>query len=174
VQAAVRKAHSKHNAMRAFCSTLQTLLQGKATSGQVHTLSDYYNISGLFVPYITIRSLTYVRFSCALQLEHLTFKLLTRGAGAQFLLSLPHGAFNFATLETIKGLTTQYMPGAIGPAFDFLSSTIATTVCSVISTPQMVLTTRLMAGMYPNLVNVSHLIIALLFLFVCCLAMTVL
>eukprot|EP00953_Heterococcus_sp_UTEX-ZZ885_P021883 12170-Heterococcus_DN1.PRE.1 len=45
------------------------------------------------------------------------------------------------------------MPGAIGPAFDFLSSTIATTVCSVISTPQMVLTTRLMAGMYPNLVN---------------------
>jgi hypothetical protein len=151
----------------AFSLVPQTLLQGKATSGQVRTLPVPYNISGLFVPYITISLLTYVRFSCALQLEHLTFKLLTRGAGAQFLLSLPHGAFNFATLETIKGLTTQYMPGAIGPAFDFLSSTIATTVCSVISTPQMVLTTRLMAGMYPNLVNVSHLKTAMLYLCSC-------
>ena len=33
------------------------------------------------------------------QLSQLSFKLLTRGAGAQFLMSLPHGAFNFATLE---------------------------------------------------------------------------
>lgn len=33
------------------------------------------------------------------QLSNLSFKLLTRGAGAQFVLSMPHGAFNFATLE---------------------------------------------------------------------------
>ena len=35
----------------------------------------------------------------ASQLSNLSFKLLTRGAGAQFLMSLPHGAFNYATLE---------------------------------------------------------------------------
>lgn len=33
------------------------------------------------------------------QLSNLSFKLLTRGAGAQFVMSMPHGAFNFATLE---------------------------------------------------------------------------
>ena len=33
------------------------------------------------------------------QLSKLSFKLLTRGAGAQFVMSMPHGAFNFATLE---------------------------------------------------------------------------
>lgn len=35
----------------------------------------------------------------ASQLSNLSFKLLTRGAGAQFIMSLPHGAFNYATLE---------------------------------------------------------------------------
>jgi hypothetical protein len=33
-----------------------------------------------------------------------------------------------------------------GPAFDFVSSAVSTTICSVISTPQMVLTDRIMAG----------------------------
>lgn len=37
------------------------------------------------------------------QLSHLSFKLLTRGAGAQFIMSLPHGALNFATLEVCPG-----------------------------------------------------------------------
>lgn len=37
------------------------------------------------------------------QLSNLSFKLLTRGAGAQFVMSLPHGAFNFATLEVCTG-----------------------------------------------------------------------
>lgn len=37
------------------------------------------------------------------QLSNLSFKLLTRGAGAQFVMSLPHGAFNFATLEVGAG-----------------------------------------------------------------------
>lgn len=35
----------------------------------------------------------------ASQLSNLSVKLLTRGAGAQFVMSLPHGAFNYATLE---------------------------------------------------------------------------
>ena len=34
-----------------------------------------------------------------------TFRLLTRGAGAQFLLSLPHGALNFGILESVKDYT---------------------------------------------------------------------
>lgn len=42
----------------------------------------------------------------ASQLQNLSFKLLTRGAGAQFIMSLPHGAFNYATLEVgeLEGL----------------------------------------------------------------------
>ena len=31
------------------------------------------------------------------------FKMLSRGAGAQFLLSVPHGAVNFAVLEEGDG-----------------------------------------------------------------------
>lgn len=33
---------------------------------------------------------------------------------------------------------------------DFTSSAVSTIICSVISTPQMVLTDRLMAGVYPT------------------------
>jgi hypothetical protein len=40
-----------------------------------------------------------------------------------------------------------------GPAFDFASSAVSTFICSAISTPQMVLTDRIMAGYYPNLVT---------------------
>ncbi|KAG5182703.1 mitochondrial energy transfer protein [Tribonema minus] len=89
------------------------------------------------------------------QLKHLSFKLLTRGAGAQFLLSLPHGAFNFATLEAVKEYTSSFLPaaGAMGPVLDFFSSTVATTICSIISTPQMVITDRIMADIYPNLAS---------------------
>jgi hypothetical protein len=33
------------------------------------------------------------------QMPELTFKVLSRGAGAQFIMSVPHGAINFAVLE---------------------------------------------------------------------------
>jgi hypothetical protein len=33
------------------------------------------------------------------ELQNLNFRILTRGAGAQFVLSLPHGALAFAVLE---------------------------------------------------------------------------
>lgn len=52
----------------------------------------------------------------ASQLSNLSFKLLTRGAGAQFLLSMPHGAFNFATLE---------VPLSVSYTHDLTSSSIA-------------------------------------------------
>lgn len=91
------------------------------------------------------------------QLSKMSFSLLTRGAGAQFIMSLPHGAFNYATLEVILECTAKIFPDEwrerAGPGLDFLSSSVATLVCSVVSTPQMVITDRIMAGMYPNLVS---------------------
>ncbi|CAM9400155.1 unnamed protein product [Ectocarpus sp. 4 AP-2014] len=93
----------------------------------------------------------------ASQLSNLSFKLLTRGAGAQFVMSVPHGAFNYATLEVILGCSSKIFPDEwrerAGPVLDFLSSSVATVVCSVVSTPQMVLTDRIMAGIYPNLAS---------------------
>ena len=69
-----------------------------------------------------------------------SYRTLTRGAGAQFALSLPHGALSFATLETVKEYTSSLLPPALAPVLDFFSSTVGTVICSVISTPQMVLT----------------------------------
>lgn len=91
------------------------------------------------------------------------FKLLSRGAGAQFLLSVPHGAVNFAVLEFVrKQIFTAAMKsewfseklesnGAVGPMMDFASSAVSTVCCSVISTPQMMVVDNIMAGTYSNL-----------------------
>lgn len=88
-------------------------------------------------------------------------KLLTRGAGAQFLLSVPHGAVNFAVLELVRRQMTRVTDQewvrkrvnveAFSAGFDFLSSAISTICCSVVSTPQMMITDNIMAGTYPNL-----------------------
>ncbi|CAM9492814.1 unnamed protein product [Phaeothamnion confervicola] len=104
-------------------NVIKTLLQGKNTAVQLNSLSWR------------------------------SWRVLTRGAGAQFVLSLPHGAFNFATLEAVRGYAASLFPGnvALGPVLDFVSSSVATTICSVVSTPQMVLTDRIMAGIYPSL-----------------------
>ena len=88
------------------------------------------------------------------------FRMLTRGAGANFLLSVPHGAVNFAVLEFVRGKLNQAVNNvpflrqrleSIGPALDFTSSAISTICCSVVSTPQMMITDNIMAGNYPNL-----------------------
>jgi hypothetical protein len=77
------------------------------------------------------------------------FRRLTYGAGANFILSLPHGAFNFAVLEAIREKMSQVVDSIpalernkekIGPGLDFFSSSIATICCSVVSTPQMMIT----------------------------------
>ena len=77
------------------------------------------------------------------------FRRLTCGAGANFVLSLPHGAFNFAVLEAIRERMSKVVESVptlernkerIGPGLDFLSSSIATICCSVVSTPQMMIT----------------------------------
>ena len=88
------------------------------------------------------------------------FKTLTRGAGANFVLSIPHGAVNFAVLEFVRGRLNTIVDSvpllakradSIGPGLDFLSSAISTITCSVVSTPQMMITDNIMAGNYPRL-----------------------
>ena len=96
-------------------------------------------------------------------LELLAPKNLPRlwvGAGANFLLSVPHGAVNFAVLELVRkqlGAIVQATPFLAereqtwGAGLDFLSSSISTIACSVVSTPQMMITDNIMAGNYQNL-----------------------
>ncbi len=88
------------------------------------------------------------------------FRTLTRGAGANFLLSVPHGAVNFAVLEFVRSKMSQIVESnptlsknaeKFGAGLDFLSSAISTICCSVVSTPQMMITDNIMAGNYPNL-----------------------
>lgn len=89
-------------------------------------------------------------------------KMLTRGAGAQFIMSIPHGAVNFAVLEYVRRQMSTLVTKsswasdmaektpAFGPAMDFMSSAIATICCSVVSTPQMMVVDNIMAGTYKN------------------------
>lgn len=87
------------------------------------------------------------------------WKLLTRGAGAQLLMSMPHGAVNFAVLECVRREMSNIVQNKldpdfakrVGPGLDFASSCISTVACSVVSTPQMMITDNIMAGTYPNL-----------------------
>ena len=88
------------------------------------------------------------------------FRRLTTGAGANFFLSVPTGAVNFAVLELVRqrlNILVESVPvlakqaDTFGPALDFVSSAISTIVCSVVSTPQMMITDNIMAGNYPNL-----------------------
>lgn len=92
------------------------------------------------------------------------WSVLSRGAGSQFIMSIPHGAINFAVTETTKTklaalaanstLLPKLLPKKlINPVLDFTSSAISTFICSAVSTPQMVLTDRIMAGVYPNFVQ---------------------
>merc|ERR1719232_619931 len=48
------------------------------------------------------------------------WKLLTRGAGAQLLLSVPHGAINFAVLECVRRQLNQLVDerDRLGPGLD--------------------------------------------------------
>jgi len=80
---------------------------------------------------------------------------LTVGAGANFILSVPHGAVNFAVLEYVRSKMSQLIPSGnerLGPGLDFVSSCISTICCSVVSTPQMMISDNIMAGNYPHLI----------------------
>ena len=93
-----------------------------------------------------------------------SFRRLTYGAGANFVLSFPTGAMNFAVLEFVRhhmGQIVQSNPflsarqEQLGAGLDFVSSAISTIACSVVSTPQMMITDNIMAGQYANMVHAA-------------------
>ena len=84
------------------------------------------------------------------KISRLTPERLFRGADAQFVLSLPHGAFYFCVIDVVKKKMANFMPENLNFLGDFTASTISTIVCSIVSTPQMVITDRIMAGIYPS------------------------
>lgn len=88
------------------------------------------------------------------------FHRLTVGAGANFVLSVPHGAVNFAVLELIRRNLQNCVNRvpvlkrrgeSLGPGLDFVSSCLSTVTCSVVSTPQMMVTDNIMSGRFGNL-----------------------
>ena len=83
-------------------------------------------------------------------LTKLTPERLLRGVDAQFIMSLPHGAFYFFVIDQVKTRLSGVMSSKFNFLQDFAASTISTVFCSIVSTPQMVLTDRLMAGVYPT------------------------
>lgn len=111
-----------------------------------------------------------ITYKTVLQLRHrvgpgqaqpaLTFERLLRGVDAQFLLSLPHGAFHFFVIDRVKAQLTRWLPQRLDAMADFSASAISTVICSVVSTPQMVLTDRLMAGVYPSFPHALRAIMA--------------
>ena len=52
-----------------------------------------------------------------------------------------------------SSLSRQVSPRLLNPCIDFASSAISTFICSVVSTPQMVLTDRIMSGTYANFLS---------------------
>lgn len=81
------------------------------------------------------------------KMPELSWKSLSRGAGSQFIMSIPHGALNYAVTETTKlelarlaielDLSSVIPKHLLDPILDFFSSAISTFICSVVSTPQV-------------------------------------
>jgi len=139
-------------------NTMKTILQAnRRSSGS--TANGILTSAGETV---TFRTLAYPS----------NWKLLTHGIGAQFLLSVPHGALNFAVLEFVRRklniVVEQRMKNTLHhdsayeggdlsevtaskAGLDFVSSCISTICCSVISAPQSMIMDSIMAGIYPNL-----------------------
>jgi solute carrier family 25 S-adenosylmethionine transporter 26 len=104
----------------------------------------------LMHPANTYKTLLQLRGSSSRTLPRLTMERLLRGADAQFVMSLPHGALYFCVIEQAKVQISRVMPEQLNLLADFAASTVSTTICSIVSTPQMVLTDRLMADVYPS------------------------
>jgi hypothetical protein len=80
---------------------------------------------------------------------------LLQGIDAQLLLSLPHGALYYYFIQKLKPALQErqvILLKQINKEFlnDFVASTVATILCSVISTPQMVLTDRMAASEFSS------------------------
>ena len=96
-------------------------------------------------------------------MPEMSFNSLMRGSASQLVWSIPHGAFSFFVIENSKkalafwsialNLKKTIPTHILNPLLDFLSSCVSTFICSIISTPQMVVTDRIMANVYPNLLT---------------------
>uniref|UniRef100_A0A0G4I4N5 Mitochondrial carrier protein n=1 Tax=Chromera velia CCMP2878 TaxID=1169474 RepID=A0A0G4I4N5_9ALVE len=74
-----------------------------------------------------------------------------RGAGAQFMTGMPGGAINFAALGAMHVLMARVLPVSTNPVLrDIVAQAVATTFCSVVSSPQSLLVDRISIGMYPD------------------------
>jgi solute carrier family 25 S-adenosylmethionine transporter 26 len=93
-------------------------------------------------------------------LKPTNFRRLTRGVGANFILSLPQGAITFGVLEFVrrrlgdmvaKTPALANIEGRIEPGLDIVSSITSSVMCSVVFVPHMTIMENIMAGNYPNL-----------------------
>lgn len=151
-------ARVSNNSSEVMATVLAAAGSGKIKSVLAAEKLDFYQtmtagaISRTFAqtimhPINTFKTILQVRGS---KLTQLTPERLLRGADAQFLMSLPHGAIYFYVIEGVKDQFSKFWPKKLCFLSDFMCSTISTIICSIVSTPQMVITDRLMAGVYPN------------------------
>ena len=89
----------------------------------------------LMHPANTYKTLLQLRGSSSRTLPRLTMERLLRGADAQFVMSLPHGALYFCVIEQAKVQISRVMPEQLNLLADFAASTVSTTICSIVSTP---------------------------------------
>jgi hypothetical protein len=129
---------SASNSVNEQLSYLQTMAAGAVSRSMAQTLLH---------PAYTYKTLLQLKDG---EIKSLTIERLLRGADAQFIMSLPHGAFYFYVIDQVKRILGPMMSPKLHFIADFASSTISTLICSVVSTPQMVITDRLMAGIYPT------------------------
>lgn len=84
-----------------------------------------------------------------------TWRALSRGLGAQALLSLPNGALNFCAMEGARRAIDAALALSGGsaprPLVDAASAGVGTVVGTFVSLPQSILSDRIMAGTYPTL-----------------------
>lgn len=142
----------------------ETLVAGSRTGGT--TTLDQYQLSyvqsmtagaisrtlaqTIMHPANTYKTLLQLKRKKGLVPRKITLERLLRGVDAQFFLALPHGAFYFFVIDQVKTKLVEFLPPKLDLVTDFSSSAISTIICSIISTPQMVLTDRLMADVYPS------------------------
>lgn len=120
----------------------QTMMAGAIS----RTLSQF-----LVHPINTYKTLLQLQKKGSASAEPITFSRLMKGWDAQLYLSLPNGAISFVVTDKVKAEMAKYVPKQLDFLSDFGSSAVSTVLCSIISTPQMVLADRMMAGMYPTM-----------------------
>ena len=81
-----------------------------------------------------------------------TWRHLSRGLGAQALLSMPNGAINFCVMEGTRRFICSVAPRG-GALIDATTAAAGTAVATVVSLPQSILNDRIMGGAHQNLVE---------------------